>query len=337
MRKIVLEAFGGPEGLVEREVPEPELPSDGYLIRVEAAGLNFAEIVERRGKYRKNQKLPYEIGKEVCGTVLTVGPKAPKPNDGGFAEGDSVIVIRFGGGCWAELVAARPGEVLAKPAHLSAVQGAAFAISFATAWYAQEELARARAGEGALIQAAAGGTGTAAVALAKARGLGPVFGTAGSDEKCALLESLGVDHAVNSRQADFAEVVREATGGAGVGYCLESVGGDVFDRSVKSLGPMGRLVLIGFSSVSDDYANAVSRLHPLSLFHRSLGLFGLNVENLNFPGRPDVWKQLVAVAEEHSLVPHVGQTFELAEAGRAQAAIEARQTTGKVVLVPEQS
>ena len=330
MRKIVLEAFGGPEVLALREdAPEPECPADGWVVEVEAAGLNFAEIVERRGMYRRNQTLPYEIGKEVAGRIVAAGPDAR-----GFEVGERVIVIRFEGGCWAERVAARPGQVLRAPAHLDGEQAAAFAIAFVTAWFAQQELARARPGEGALIQAAAGATGSAAVQLAKACGLGPVIGTAGTREKCELVERLGADRAVCYREQDFREVVREATGGAGVGYCLESVGGEVFSGSLEALAEMGRLVLIGFTSVSKDYANAVPRIHPLHLFHRSLGIFGLNVENLDFPRRTETWNALVELAERQRLVPHVGARFPLADAGKAQAAIEARETVGKVVLLP---
>jgi NADPH2:quinone reductase len=245
-----------------------------------------------------------------------------------------VIVIRFEGGVWAERTAARPGQVLRAPEHLDAEEAAAFGISFATAWYAQAELARARSGESALIQAAAGATGSAAVQLAKASGLGPVIGTAGSPEKCALLERLGVDRAVCYREEDFRGAVREATEGSGVHYCLESVGGDVFSGSLEALHEMGRMVLIGFTSVDKDYSNAVPRIHPLHLFHRSLGIFGLNVENIDFPSRTETWNRLVELSEREQLRPHVGQRFPLAEVGRAQAAIEARETVGKVVCLP---
>ena len=177
MRKVVLTGFGGPEVLVPTEAPEPDLPADGWIVELRAIGLNFAELVERRGLYRKDQRLPYEIGKEACGVIVQRGRDAR-----GFELGQRVIVIKFSGGCYAERVAVRPGQVLPLPAHLDFAGGAAFAIAYATAWYAQEELARARPGETALIQAAAGATGSAAVRLAKARGL-TVIGTAGGPEK----------------------------------------------------------------------------------------------------------------------------------------------------------
>ncbi|HKX46033.1 MAG TPA: alcohol dehydrogenase catalytic domain-containing protein, partial [Planctomycetota bacterium] len=113
MRKVVLEAFGGPEVLRPVEVAEPALPRDGYVVELAAIGINFAELVERRGLYRRGQTLPYEIGKEACGRVVAAGPDAR-----GFERGERVIVIRFAGGCYAERVAVRPGELLRPPAHL---------------------------------------------------------------------------------------------------------------------------------------------------------------------------------------------------------------------------
>jgi NADPH2:quinone reductase len=334
VRGIVLERFGGPEVLEVTELPEPECPRDGYVVEVEAIGLNFAEVVERRGKYRKHQPTPYPIGKECSGRVIRRGPDALAPEAGGHAEGDAVIVIRFDGGGYAERVSAKPDQILPAPPGLDWAQAASYAIAFGTAWYAQEELARLREGEAVLIQAAAGSVGTAAIQLAKARGATPVIGTAGGPAKCELVRSLGADLAIDYRAESFSEPVLEATGGAGVGYVLESVGGDVLDQSLHALAPMGRLVTIGFSSISENYAEAIKRVHPLSLFHRSTGFFGLNVENLNFPARRSVWEQLVAFTSRHGLVPHVGPTFALDEAHRAHAAIEARETVGKVVLRP---
>ena len=102
MRGIVLERFGGPEVLEVRELPEPECPADGYLVEVEAIGLNFAEVVERRGQYRKHQPTPYPIGKECSGRVIQRGPDALALEQGGHSEGDRVIVIRFDGGGYAD-------------------------------------------------------------------------------------------------------------------------------------------------------------------------------------------------------------------------------------------
>jgi NADPH:quinone reductase-like Zn-dependent oxidoreductase len=329
MRKVVLEAFGPPEVLRCTEVQDPEPPPDGYLVELAAIGLNFAEVVERRGLYRRDQRLPYEIGKEAAGTIVAAGREAR-----GFEVGQQVIVIRFDGGCYAERVTAQPQHLLPIPTHLTLEEAAAFAIAFGTAWYAQEELARVRPGESVLIQAAAGGTGSAAISLAVARGCAPVLGTAGGAEKCAAVQALGASACIDYRSGEFAAQVRERTAGRGIDYCLESVGGEVFERSLESLAPLGRLVLIGFSSIARDHATAVARVHPLKLFQRSWGLFGLNVENLDFPRRREIWRRLCDFAESHRLRPLLGPRFPLAEAAAAHAAVEGRRTAGKVLLIP---
>ena len=329
MRKVVLERFGGPEVLAVRQVADPVPPPDGYVLEVRAAGINFADLVERRGRYRKDQKLPYELGKEAAGVVVARGPQARE-----FAIGDRAIAIKFAGGCYAERVALGPREILRGPESLDFEQLAACAIVFTTAWYGQNEIARLRPGEAVLIQAAAGAVGTAAIALARSSGASPVIGTAGGPEKCKWVESLGADRCVDYLRDDFRDTVRELTGGRGVDYVLESVGGEAFARSLESLAPMGRLVIIGFTSITADYAKTIERVHPLTLFHRSISVAGLNVENLDFPSRKDVWARIVAHIERHRLVPQIGPRFPLEQAGAAHAALEGRATRGKVLLVP---
>jgi len=329
MRKIQLSEFGGPEVLRVAEHPEPELPADGYLVEVRAAGINFADVVERRGRYRKDQALPFEIGKEAAGVVLERGPEARE-----FELGQTVVVVRLRGGCYAERVVARPGQILPAPAGLSFEELAALPICFVTAWYGMNELARVRPGEAVLIQAAAGGVGTAALQLARASGCSPIIGTAGGPEKCEWARKHGADVCVDYNQDDFLEVVHEHTAGRGVDYALESVGGEVFDKSLQALAPMGRLVIIGFSSIDSDYKNRIRRVHSLTLFHRSISLAGLNVDNLDFPSRRDLWDPMCAFVEEHGLKPQVGLSCPLDEAPRAHAALEGRESMGKVVLVP---
>jgi len=331
MRKVVLEAFGGPQVLRLADAPEPMAPPGGCVVELAAIGVNFAELVERRGLYRKDQRLPYEIGKEAAGRVVAVHPDAD-----GIRVGDRVIVIRFEGGCYAERVAALPHQLLPIPAHLDLEEAAAFAIAFATAWYAQEELARVRTGEAVLIQAAAGATGGAAIQLARARGCDPVIGVVGRAAKREAVLGLGAHLcAAESEGPSFEEVVREHCGSkGGVDYCLESVGGAVFDRSLSALAPLGRLVAIGFSSVEKDHANTIKRVHPLQLFLRSWGLMGLNVENIDFPRRRATFERLAAFAAQHGLRPAIGGRFPLCDAAGAHAAIEARNTTGKVLLIP---
>ena len=193
--------------------------------------------------------------------------------------------------------------MLRPPTGLSFVEMAAFATNYATAWWAMHEIARVRPGEAVLVQAAAGGVGTAAVELARTGGCGPIIGTAGGPEKCAAVLEHGADACVDYLRDDFRPVVRDLTDGAGVAYCLESVGGETYDRSLEALAPMGSLVIIGFSSIDADYAKVIPRLHPLSLFHRSISVGGLNIDNLAFQQRADIWDRLVDHAEQHEIRP----------------------------------
>jgi NADPH2:quinone reductase len=162
----------------------------------------------------------------------------------------------------------------------------------------------------------------------------PVIGSAGSDDTCAFVRELGADAAINYSRDDLRERVLAETGGRGVDYVLESVGGEAFERCLLALAPMGRLVTIGFSSVDDKHADAIKRIHPISLFQRSISIGGLNVNNLRIAGRAQEWKRLVAHVEQHGLRPVVGQTWPLAEAAAAHAALEGRRTRGKVLLLP---
>jgi NADPH:quinone reductase-like Zn-dependent oxidoreductase len=328
MRAIVVEDFGSPEVLQFQDVPDPTPPPGGYVVQVLATAVNFADLVERRGLYKKTQTLPARLGKEAAGVVVARHPDAVE-----FEVGDPVIVVCFGNGCYAEQVAAGPSEVLRPPRGLSFVEMAAFGTAFATAWYSLHEIARVRPGESVLIQAAAGGVGSAAVILARTSGCAPVLGTAGGPDKCAQARAHGADACIDYRDDDFRPAVLDLTHGRGVDFCLESVGGETYTRSLDVLAPMGRLVIIGFSGIGDDYAGAIPRLHPLTVFHRSITVGGLNVDNLDFASRRDIWERLVAHAEQHAIRPVVGQVHPFAAIQAAHDALESRRSTGKVVLV----
>ena len=327
MRTIVIEAFGDPDVLQFQDVEEPVAPAGGYVVSVVTAALNYADLVERRGLYKRDQPLPMRMGKEAAGIVVERHPDATE-----FDVGDPVIVVRFGGGCYAERIAVEAHEVLRPPRGFSFAEMASFATAFATAWLSMYEIARVRPGESALIPAAAGGVGTAAVLLARSAGCRPLIGTAGGDAKCSVVTDLGADACVDYLVDDLRDTVRELTGGRGVDYCLESVGGETYDRCLDALAPMGRMVIIGFSSIRADYANAIHRLHPLTIFQRSISVGGLNLDNLDFSRRRDMWDALVSHVEEHDIRPVVGRVYPFDEARVAHTELESRRSTGKLVL-----
>jgi NADPH:quinone reductase-like Zn-dependent oxidoreductase len=327
MRLIEVDAFGGPEVLRTRTLADPEPSRDGYLVEVRAAGVNFADVVERQGRYKRDQRLPHRLGKEAAGVVVARGPDADA-----FEIGDAVIVVRFANGCYADLVAADAHEVLRAPRGLSFLELAAFGTNFATAWWAMHEVARVRAGCGALIHAAAGGVGTAALMLARTHGCAPIIGTAGGAAKGKVAVAAGADLCVDYTTEDFRPIVAAATDGRGIDYCLESVGGETYARTLDVMAPTGSVVVIGFSSVTTDHANAIPRLHPLTVFHRSFSVGGLNIDNLGFQRQRHVWDALVEHVERHGLRPMIGQVHPLDDIAAAHAALEGRATVGKVVL-----
>jgi NADPH:quinone reductase-like Zn-dependent oxidoreductase len=327
MRAVVVDSFGSPDVLNVRDLPDPTPPPGGYVVEVVASSINYADVVERRGLYKKDQKLPSRLGKEAAGVVIARDADAVE-----FEVGDPVIIVCLGNGCYAEQVAVEAHEVLPPPGGLSFVEMASFAIAYTTAWYGMFEIANVRRGEAVLIQAAAGGVGSAAIDLARSHGCGPIIGTAGGPVKCATAVARGADACVDYSSNDFRPTVLELTGGTGVDYCLESVGGESYTRSIDVIAPMGHLVIIGFSSIGADYANAIRRLHPLTLFQRSISVGGLNLDNLGFAQRRGIWATLVAHAEKHGIRPLVTQVFPFEQIRQAHLALETRQTTGKVAL-----
>jgi len=331
MRAIVVENFGSQDVLAFRDLPDPTPPRFGYVVQVLASAVNYADIVERRGRYRKVQELPSQLGKEAAGVVIARDSDAVE-----FEVGDPVIVVCFGNGCYAEKVAAEAHEVLRPPTGLSFIEMAAFGTSYATAWYAMYEIARVRPGDSALIQAAAGGVGSAATILARTGGCAPVIGTAGGSHKCSVVVGLGADACIDYLAEDFRPSVLGLTDNRGIDYCLESVGGETYSRSIDIIAAMGRLVVIGFSSIGADYGAEIRRLHPLTVFQRSISVGGLNIENLAFNRRGDVWDRLVAHAEEHAIRPLVEQVYPFEAIREAHDALESRRSTGKVMLVLDQ-
>ncbi|ELZ08933.1 NAD(P)H quinone oxidoreductase [Halovivax asiaticus JCM 14624] len=324
MHAIEVAAYGDSDALevTEREKPEPG-PGE-VRIAVEAAGINFADVMQRRGVYPGGPDAPYVPGMEAAGTVDAAGEGV------GLDEGDRVVAM-LGGGGYAEYVTANAQMLFPIPEGMSFEEAAGFPVQFLTAhcclfgWGGLEE------GEQVLIQAAAGGVGTAAVQLASNAGA-EVFGTASTQKKLDLAADLGCDHPIQYTDVDFRDVVDKETDGEGVDLVLESVGDDVFDRSLDALAHFGRLVTYGVASGVP--ASAENR--RLLFENKSVHGFHLGQASSHDPSRvmaavPD----LTSGFESGELEVIVGETFPLTEAADAHQFIEDRKSTGKVVLVPE--
>lgn len=322
MKTVVVREFGGPEVLDVRDVPAPE-PGEGEVrIKVEACGMNYADIMQREGLYPNGPKPPFGAGFEVAGTVDAVGAKAT-----GWSEGDAVMSLCSDG--YSEYVTVEANRLLAKPDELDFHQAAAVPCQYLTAYHALVTLGKLQAGQNVLIQAAAGGLGTVLVQIAHNLGA-TVFGTASTSEKCDLIRSLGCDHPINYTESKFRKVVRELTNGKGCDLVIESVGGDVFDHSLSCLKPRGMLVTLGIASKNPPSVQAAVLLAKSWI----VAGFHLMEYLTDQKATRDAVQHLHEWVSAGKLQIVAKHEFPLDKAAEAQQFISDRKSTGKVVLIP---
>lgn len=336
MKAYILNKTGSPEVLTLSKMESPPVGPGEVLVRTVTIGLNYAEIQSRKGLYGWAPKRPYIPGMEAFGEIEAIGEDVT-----GFNLGDPVIVVgQFG--CYAEEIVVPVGQILPAIERFSPAENAAFAVQFMTAWVGLFEVCRISREDRVLIQAAAGGVGTAAVQLAKALGC-EVFGTSSKDSKLDLLKRLGVDHPINYHTQDFAEYVRQVTNGEGVDIVLEVVGGDVFRKSLDLLNPFGRLVVIGFASLNLNKLNPFSwwqtwkdiprvKIDAIARASQVVGASHLGYLLKDTTRMMKLWKQLSAFTFEHELKPIIGHEFKLEEMAAAHRLMESRNSHGKIVV-----
>ncbi|MBZ6495768.1 quinone oxidoreductase family protein [Natrinema longum] len=324
MKAIEVDAYGGSDELSVVDVPTPEPDAGEVRIDIEAAGINFADIMQREGQYPDGPEAPYVPGMEAAGTVDAIGDGVDE-----FSEGDRVVAMLDGGG-YAEYVTADAELLFPVPDAMSFDEAAGFPVQFLTAHACLFEWGGLEQGESVLIQAAAGGVGTAAVQIASNAGA-EVFGTASTQEKLDLAAELGCDHPINYTETDFREVVDEETDGQGVDLVLESVGDDVFDRSLDAMAHFGRMVTYGVASgVPAEVSN-----RRLLFENKTVKGFHLGQASFRDPSR--VMKSVPELTEGFAsgdLEIILGQSFDLEDAAEAHQYIEDRKSSGKIVLKP---
>lgn len=329
MKAMLARAWGEPSTLEYAEVPEPAPGQGEVLVDVRAIGCNFPDILIVQGRYQKRPPLPFSPGCEVAGVVRAVGAGAAGPGVTHCGVGQRVFAL-MNWGAYAEAVAVPASSVHALPDALSFEEGAAFGLVYQTAWAALVHRARLRAGETLLVHGAAGGVGLAAVQLGKALGA-RVIAAAGSPEKLEVARAWGADALVNYRAGDWVERVKGLTGGAGADVIYDPVGGDVFDGSTKCIAFEGRLLPIGFTGgrIADVATNRIL-LKNISIVGVYWGLY-----QERDPALVRRWMaDLLARVQAGALKPVIYKSFPLREAAQALAAIAARESYGKVVLVP---
>jgi NADPH:quinone reductase-like Zn-dependent oxidoreductase len=319
----------------------PDLvPAHGkVLIRVKAAGLNFADILARQGLYPDGPPKPCVMGYEVSGVIEAVG-EGVDPT----IVGEPVIAMtRFGG--QAELVVVPDAQVFEKPARLSFEQGAALPVNYLTAWALIVTMGGLRADEAILIHNAGGGVGLAALDIARHIGA-KTFGTA-SKGKHDFLRERGLDHPIDYRDQDWLPALMELTGGRGVELVIDPLGGKSWKQSYRALRTTGRMGVFGMSVASASGITgklralkavlSMPRFNPLGLMNRNKGVFGLNLGHMWGEGEKVAsWtREVMRGVQEGWIRPHVDRSFRFEEIADAHRYIEGRKNIGKVVLVPD--
>jgi NADPH:quinone reductase len=324
MKAIVFAQTGGPEVLTLAEVPKPDVRPGMVLIRVQAIGVNFADTRFRQGTYVAKPKLPDTPGMEAAGLVEAVG-------DGVTGVRPGARVAAFTVKAYAEYCQAPESMVLPLPDSIDFVQGAAFPIQVLTAYHMLHTADTTGPGRTVLVHSAAGGVGLAAVQLAKAAGA-RAFGTVSSDAKRALAREHGADAVINYTTEKFADEVLRLTDGRGVDLILDAVGKPTFEEGLRCLAALGHLVLYGRAGGPTDPLNIAT----LSAKSQKVSGFMIPTITRNFPDRTrESAERCFALMRDGRLRLHIGRTFPLAAAADAHRFLESRQSTGKLILLPD--
>lgn len=323
MKAIVADPVGGPENLQYVDVPDPGPPGTGQaVVQLEAIGVNFIDVYFRTGLY-KAPETPVRLGNEGAGRVVAAGAGCP------FAPG-SRVAYAMARGAYAEYATVPAAYLVALPEPVSYEQGAAVMLQGMTAHYLTRSTFALGPSSVCVVHAAAGGAGSLIVQLAKIAGA-QVIATVGTAEKAALARRGGADHVVVYTEADFESAVREITGGRGVDVVYDSVGSTTFHKSLNCLKPRGMMVSFGQSS------GPVGPIDPLLLSQKG-SLFLTRPSLAQYIADPAelAWRatDLFGWLEAGRLQLHVHKAYSLAEAAQAHRDLEARRSTGKLLLVP---
>lgn len=335
MKAIVLNKSGGPELLVPTEVKEP-VPGKGEVsIKIDYAGINYAEILSRKGLYGWSVKRPYVLGMEAAGIVEALGESVSK-----FDVGQKVIVGTKSGS-YAQKIVVPQHHVSPILENYTMEENASFLVNYMTAWVLLVKMAKIEPGDKVLITAAAGGVGTAAVQIASKFGCS-VYAMAGSQEKIDLIESLGAAKGYNYRNSDCFKKLLEDTGGVDV--VLEMVGGPIFKKSLDIVNPFGRVIVAGFASLDLKKWNPLSwiqtwqdipRVKVGDLAKKSIAVMSSHLGYL-LEQEPDqmanILQDLKGFVVKHEIKPVIGKVFQFDEAPLAHRYIESRLSSGKVLL-----
>lgn len=317
MKALVISRLGGPEVLEIRDVPGPVTGPGQEVVRVEAGGLNFADVMTAQGGYPGAPKPPLIAGREFCGIRESDGQRVM-----GYTQWAA----------FAERTPARSDLLWPVPDGWSAEQGAAFPVNYFTAYFAYWKagllgLRQPHSPSRVLIHAVAGGVGTAAVQIGKLLGM-EMYGTSSSEEKLARVKALGLHHGINYKKRDYEEGIGDLTRGEGVDAVFEMLGGEHTNKSVRCLRDFGRVIVYG--SATGEKAELDTRL----LYAKGGSVHGLWLTYLSAKRElmDAAWKQLSTWTAQGHLHPVIGRVLPLEQAAEAYRLLAEGKNFGKVVV-----
>ncbi len=326
MKQVQLTGYGTPDvlKLIDTAIPQPK--EGEVLIKVEAIGVNFSDTLRRRNHYFQTTHLPYVLGSEAVGEIISVGEDVIEP----YAIGARVLAMLPHGGGYAEYVAAIAQYCVPLPPNIDSTTATAIFVQGSTAQLMISQVAKNIEGKTVLINAAAGGVGSLLVQLAKLNGA-KVIAASSSDDKLKVARANGADATVNYSTAGWSEKVKRANDGKGVDVAFEMVGGDVYNETIKSLAQGGHLIVYGCAS------GVQGVIHPEYFVDENISQSGFNLA-FYITTKRQVWQEALATViglmAQGKLKIDTPKTFQLKDVAEAHRQIEARQTTGKVVLIP---
>ena len=324
MRAITVDRWMEPAELRVSEIPDPEAGPGTLQVEVRAAGCNFFDILIVQGKYQVKPAFPFTPGGEISGVVREVGEGVE-----GFTVGDRVLAGTRTGG-FAETAVVPAGEARLLPDGMSFEEGAAIPITYPTSYAALVFRANLQAGETLLVHAAAGGVGSAALQIGKALGA-RVIATVGGAEKAEIAREHGADEVIDYLVDDFVIRVNEITDGRGADVICDSVGGDVFDRSLKCIAWNGRLLVVGFAS------GRIPELKANRILLKNIAVVGIHwgAYRDNEPERVlEAFESLFALYRKGMIKPLIFNTYPLEDLPSALGELASRKTHGKLIITP---
>ena len=318
---------GEPEKVLEFTDIEIPQPGPGQIqVRVLAAAANFPDILLCRGVYQEDFGLPFTLGVELCGEVITVGAGVT-----GFAPGDRVIGdTALPHGAFAEYAIMEASAALPAPTALDDAEAAPFFVTYETCWVGLHRRARLQAGETLLVHAAAGGVGTGAIQVGKAAGA-RVIGVVGGADKVALAKEVGADVVINRHDEDLVKVVKEVTGGRGADVVFDPVGGDSFYKSTKCIAFEGRILVVGFAS--GDIPSAALN-HALVKNYDIIGLSARAYRIRQVSAVREYYEDLLKLTETGAVRTVVTERLPLDQVADGLRRLGAGSTTGRIVFIP---